>query len=274
MLSGSDAALAIVFAPGAPLPSQNRAPGAASVCGGNTNAANYLDSQTVGGTTFNNATGGGTNNFISASPSPQPTELNDKLMPITRGALFPVVEIRVARELRTSLRSYYTANQFYPLSAALPNNTATSGTYRGYVPTATTPFLLAPDLAPYLPAWFTANNWQQFMVYAVAPRCTARLVPTAAPTAIDAPSLNCNNTADGTPPGSWLTVSGTGGIHSAVLPASYRLGAQARPCAGFADCLEVVGASNENIDAVDNYTYVKPVRSAANNDNLVVVAPP
>ena len=138
------------------------------------------------------------------------------------------------------------------------------------------------------------------MVYAVAPRCTAKIdsnvsitIALLAPPppcatscinlalvqlcllskAVDSAALNCNNTTDGTPAGSWLTVSGAGNIRSIVLPAGYGLGAQTRACSSIGDCLEAVGADGENIDAVDNYVYVKPVRSSTNNDNLIVVAP-
>src|SRR5262249_1724971 len=125
ILSGSNAALAIVFAPGTPLPTQDRTPAGTSVCGGNTNAAGYLDAQTIGGTPFNNATGGGISNFVMATTTPGPTDLNDKLMPITRDAVFPTVEMRVARELRLSLRNFFSdpvagPRQYYPLPAILP----------------------------------------------------------------------------------------------------------------------------------------------------------
>jgi hypothetical protein len=296
VLTGANAALAIVFAPGAPLPSQDRTPTGTSVCGGNTNAANYLDTQTIGAMTFNNATGGGTNNFAMASTTPGPTSLNDKLMPITRDTLFPAVEMRVAREVRQGLIDYFNQppgipRQYFPLAAQFPNNVATDATYRGYVPTSNTHCLT--DLA--LPAWFTTNNWQQFMVYAVAPQCTPKIViasmtfATGTPTppgacncvvgpltttcespTIDTTASNCNNTAAGP----LLTVSGNPNVQAIVMPASYTLAGQVRPCTTIAECLEAVSGSNENIDPVDNYVYVKPVRSPnSNNDNLAIVGP-
>jgi hypothetical protein len=68
-----------------------------------------------------------------------------------------------------------------------------------------------------------------------------------------------------------LTVGSDTTIKAAVMPASYRLGSQVRPCATITDCLEVVGSSNENIN--NDNVYVRPVRSATNNDSLVVVDP-
>jgi len=289
--SGSNTVVAIVFAPGSTLPGQDRIPSSTTVCGGNTIAANYLE----GG----NENGAATNIFLTAQDT---NAFNDKLLPITNEALFPVVEMRVARELRVSLGNYYATNHYYPYAAPLPGNIATIATYRGYVPTAATPACAppTPDLSPYLPAWFATNNWQQFMVYAVAPRCTAKIdtnvsitIALLAPPppcasscinlllvqvcllsqAVDSTALNCNNTTDGSPAGSLLTVSGDPTVRSIVLAASYRLGTQARPCTGIADCLESVAGNNENIDATDNYVYVKPVRSSTNNDSLVIVSP-
>jgi type II secretory pathway pseudopilin PulG len=286
--SGSNKVVAIVFSPGNPLPGQDRPSSTpAPVCGGNTIAANTIVANYLEG---GNQNGAATNIFVTAQST---DAFNDKLLPITREALFPVVEMRVARELRLSLRNYYAANGFFPLAAQFPNNTGTIGTYRGYVPT-TGCVPGVPDLPTYLPAWFVANNWHQLMVYAVAPRCTPKIntglisiallapPPVCAtgcinlvlvqiclfPQSVDTSVLNCNNTAAGP----YLTVSGVGGIESIVLPASYRLGGQSRPCNAVTDCLESVAGNNENIDS-DNFVYVKPVRSSTNNDSLVIVSP-
>jgi type II secretory pathway pseudopilin PulG len=267
--------IAIVFSAGAVVGSQVRDTANENI------VANYLEN--------GNETGIATNTFISG----QATETsNDKLLAVTRNVFFPVVEMRVAREIRSALQTYYNTNGYYPTAAQFPSNVSTSATYRGYVPTSTSACLIAPDLAPYLPAWFTSNSWQRYIVYAVAPRCTPRLVisllaigggqPCAltcilglclVPTSIDAGSSNCNNTADGSPAGSWLTVGGTGSVRAVAMSASYVLGAQNRPCNSIGDCLETVSGSSENIDATDNYVYVNPARSSDNNDNLVIVAP-
>ena len=274
--------VAIVFAPGNPLPGQVR-PNSNTVCGGSTTVASYLE----GG----NQNGATTNIFVAAQTS---NTFNDKFLPITRKALFPVVEMRVARELRVSLRNYYAANGFFPLAAQFPNNVGTQGTYRGYIPT-TGCLPGVPELPTYLPTWFVSNNWQKVMVYAVAPRCTPKVNTTIIslallapppvcatgcivipfvfqlclfPQAVDSSVLNCSNTTAGP----FLTVDGVGGIEAAVLAASYSLGGQSRPCNTATDCLESVAGNNENID-VDNYVYTKPVRSSTNNDSLVIVNP-
>jgi len=267
--------IAAVIAPGKVLGAQTR--GAAD----ENNVANYLEGDNANGDAI----------YTTALAT---ATFNDRLITLTRDALFPPVEFRVAREVPLLLRAYYAANGYYPHAAAFPGFTATQANFRGNLPTST----CAPVPAVPFPAWFTDNNWQNVMVYAVAPRCTPSITNTLLwlgtqppcsllcigpiaglyacllPDTIDTnPAvLNCNNTAAGT---AWLTVTGVPGSHEAlVMPASYRLGAQpVRPCNTIADCLEAVGASTENIDATDNFVYVKPVRSATNNDNLIVVGP-
>jgi len=237
--------IAIVFAPGAPLGSQVRdAANANSV-------AKYLEGENANGVPPAD------NNFTTALAS---STFNDELLPITREDLFPLVEMRVARELRKMLQTYYITNGYYPYAAQFPNNTSMPATYQGYIPTTST---TCPSmLALILPTWFTANNWHQLMVYAVAPRCTNDC------TTIDVALSNCNNTGAGP----YLTVNGVGNnIQSLVFSASYRLGVQARPCNTITDCLEAVNGNNENIN--DDYVYMKPLRASTNNDSLVIVAP-
>lgn len=266
--------IAIVFAPGTALGNQVRD-------GANGNSvANYLEGENANGVPPADMT------FTTASPS---SIFNDELLPIMREDLFPVVEMRVAREIRTILRAYYTANQYYPNAAQFPNNISTPSTYQGYIPTTT----CAPVPALTLPAWFSANNWQQLTVYAVAPRCTPKITTTiitvatqppcalacvgplfglytcVMPNAVDTSVLPCNYTSAGP----FLTVNGVGNnIQSLVFSASYRLGAQpGRPCNAIADCLEAVNGNNENIN--NDFVYMKPLRSSSNDDTLVIVAP-
>jgi hypothetical protein len=260
--------IAIVFSPGVAVGSQNRATG-------ENLAPNYLE----GG----NQNGGSTAIFFRSAAPP----FNDRLLSITRDALFPVVEMRVARELRQSLLTYYTANSYYPFAAPLTGTAWVNGIYRGRVPTLTCNPL--PSLS--LPSWFTTNNWHQVMIYAVAPRCTPLITLTGTvislsgtctgctpwffggwlcPTySISLPSLNCANTIAGP----YLTIEGSATYHAAVLPAGYGYSTQTRPCTTIENCLEAVGANTENIDTPDNYIYVKPIRSSTNNDNLIIVAP-
>ncbi|MFL6579683.1 MAG: hypothetical protein ACJ8G2_02985 [Burkholderiales bacterium] len=237
--------IAIVFAPGAPVGSQVRDPANAN------NVVNYLEGENANGVPPAD------NTFTTALAS---SSFNDEALPITREDLFPVVEMRVARELRTILRTYYITNGYYPYAGTFPFNNSTPATYQGYIPTTTT---ACPSMTPLnLPPWFTANNWHQLTVYAVAPRCTNDC------STIDVALSNCNNTSAGP----YLTVNGIGNnVQSIVFSASYRLGVQARPCNTITDCLEAVNGNNQNID--NDYVYMKPLRSSTNNDGLVIVAP-
>jgi len=284
--SGANAALAIVFSPGVTLAGQDRTGTTAVPCGGNTTVGNYLE----GG----NETGTATDTFVTGPASPA---FNDRLLPITRDALFPAVELRVARELRQRLRSYYTpaARRFYPLAAPFPGNASAMNTYRGYVPTTNAGACsVVPDFSGFLPGWFTTNNWQQYMVYSVAPRCTPAFnsswiwvatAPTCAlactgpfsglylclvATSLNSAGANCSNTGAG----SYLTVDGVSNVESLVFSAGSAAAGQTRPCSAIGDCLETVNGDDENIDSPDNYSYVKPSRSSTNNDTLVIVAPP
>jgi type II secretory pathway pseudopilin PulG len=266
--------IAIVFAPGAPVGNQVRDAANANM------VTNYLEGENANGVPPAD------NTFTTALAS---STFNDELLPITREDLFPVVEMRVARELRSILRAYYTANRYYPNAAQFPNNTSTAATYQGYIPTTT----CAPVPPLALPAWFSANNWHQLTVYAVAPRCTPKITTTiiaiasqpacalacfgplfglyacVMPNTIDNTVLDCNYTSAGP----YLTVNGVGtNIQSIVFSASFRLGAQPpRPCNTVADCLESVNGNNENIN--NDFVYMKPARSSTNNDSLVIVAP-
>jgi hypothetical protein len=278
--------IAVIFAPGSVMGNQNRDTTAVACATTGTSIArnlcaeNYLEggNQAAGATTF----------FTTGSAD----SFNDKLFLLTRENFFPAVEKRVATELADTLRAYYATNRYYPTAAALPGSVSTANNYRGHLPTTT----CGPVVAPTYPNWFTANNWQHYVVYAVAPRCTPQvstsllwlgtasvcsiggclgpilgLYACVLPNTIVGGALDCDNTTAGSPPGSYLTVNGVGSIEAILMTPSYRLDIPplqpARPCNTLSDCLE----DSANTDA-DN-TYVKPVRSSTNNDALTIVRP-
>jgi hypothetical protein len=278
--------IAVIFAPGPALEGQDRNSTASAACsttGGTSKlkslcAANFLE----GGNQSGTAT------FVMGLPTTTPTPFNDKLLLLTKDNFFPAVEKRVMQELATTMRSYYTTYGYFPNPAAFPGSISTVNTYRGYLPATT----CGPVAAVTYPNWFATNNWQQYLVYAVAPRCTpsvsigivslpsqsiCSIIPCIGPTfgiyvcvlpdTMDmAASQNCNNTSAGP----YLTVDGTGSVEAILISASYKLGTQQRPCNSAADCLE----DAENSDATDNYTYVKPNRSLnTNNDSFVQIRP-
>jgi len=267
MYAASEVA-AIVFAPGEALTGQDRTPSGTTTCGGNMDASAYLDSYTVGGTTYNNATGSGTNSFISA-PADTAGRFNDKLLVLTTKALFAVVEMRVLREMRTALRTYRTNNGYFP--SANPYGVATYycsyTTWQARLPVTINPLPLAggcPGFANWageLPAWFGTNKWQEVTYYAVS-ACRVGGIPI--PLVQAAVTLLCTTL---TP--SDLTVGTTTNVHAVVFTAGPAIAAlgQARPCANVSACLD--DAANRD----GNSTFVQPVLSATNNDRVLIVWP-
>jgi hypothetical protein len=177
-------AVALIFAPGAPFGTQNRDPSTTALCPTtgttialNLCAANYLDA--TGGA--NNATTAGP--YVSAQRS---DTFNDRLLVITTAELMPMVEQRVARELRTALIAYrdnsgcgcypwsYTSScRCYPW-ADISDGTSNTGLNRGRVPTAALPEAWGSGTIPYLPGrdtgtagWFVNNDWRKVIYYAI-----------------------------------------------------------------------------------------------------------
>lgn len=117
--------IAVVFAPGSPLGTQNR-----NAAGQNL-LANYLEGE--------NADGNST--YSSALPN---GIFNDQLLSISHDDLFSVVEKRVAREVRQVLRDYYATSdaditkRFYPYAADLGDaaGICKEGKKEGFLPLA------------------------------------------------------------------------------------------------------------------------------------------
>lgn len=171
-------AVAVVFAPGAPLSGQERdAVAAACATTGTTIerrlcAANYLD--TANGR--NNATAAGP--YIAGAPS---ATFNDRLLFMTTHELMPVVEQRVARELITTLNSFYTNYGFYPWADfntyAYGNPSydydANVGLNKGKLSrTLTYDAGQSTFWQNALPAWFINNRWYDMIYYAVGRNAT------------------------------------------------------------------------------------------------------
>jgi hypothetical protein len=172
-------AIAVLFAPGMAQGTQNRDTAATALCpttgttiARNLCAANYLE--TAAGVN-NSATNGP---FISALSS---DTFNDKVMAITTADLMPIVEQRVAREVRTILQSYKAATAalgynggagVYPW-VDCSNGGSDYGDNRGRFPSLTaSPVNWGSSGAPTLPNWFvnqgaTLFNWGWVIYYSV-----------------------------------------------------------------------------------------------------------
>ena len=183
-------AIAVLFAPGVAQGAQNRDTVATALCpttgttiARNLCAANYLETAA----TVNNSTTNGP--FISAASS---GTFNDKVMVITTADLMPVVEQRVAREVRTILQNYKTATAalgynggagVYPWAdcsngtsdypSAPPGPPYPDGNNRGRIPSLTAyPVNWGVSGTPTLPNWFvnqgaTNFNWGWVIHYSV-----------------------------------------------------------------------------------------------------------
>ena len=181
-------AIAIIFAPGASLGTQNRSTTTTALCATtgttitrNLCAANYLEA-TGGG---NNAQIGGP--FIQAQSS---GTFNDRLLVISNAELMPVVEQRVARELRTILQNYKANTACactnlggtagcYPW-ADLSNGTSDAPPYdigqgrnRGRIPAlGASPYNWGANpcgtAVPTLPTWFVDSDWRLVVYYSAA----------------------------------------------------------------------------------------------------------
>jgi len=179
----STEAIAVLFAPGLAQGAQNRDTVATALCpttgttiARNLCAANYLDLEIASG--VNNSTTNGP--FILALSS---GTFNDKLMAITTSDLMPIVEQRVAREVRTILQNYKTATGLqgynggagvYPW-ADCTDGGADYGDNKGRIPwnnALPVNWNTGVPATPILPNWFTNKgatlyNWAWVIFYAV-----------------------------------------------------------------------------------------------------------
>jgi hypothetical protein len=240
-------AIAVILAPGADLSTNDRTPAGTTRCGGNTTAANYLD--TANG--VNNAVGAATGTFVVGLPS---NAYNDRVAYIGPAQFFPAVERRVAGEVKQRLSAYFTANLYYPNANDYgdPSNNCTPGITRGRLPlniSAGCPG--QADWPSGLPGWFTTDGWAQLTYYTLAPACTS-----ATPGCSGIGLLTVQN---GTAP--------TNNKQALVIEAGRMLTGQTRPCATVVDCLD----GPVNTSGTD--TYEAQPLSPTFDDTVAIVAP-
>lgn len=148
-------AVAVIFSPGSPLESQAR-----NTAAEQNNAANYLDIAN----SRNNASASGP--FIAGTQS---GAFNDQLLFITTRNLMPLVEQRVASEVKRALANYYTAKGYYPWADSVDLFTdydSNEGLNRGWLPYHSLPVDWAGTFRP--PDWFFENEWYKLIYYSVA----------------------------------------------------------------------------------------------------------
>ncbi len=205
---------------------------------------------------------------------------NDRLLPITRDALFSVVNVRVAKEAITALESYRASNTYYPFAnlygSAAPYS-CNPGTNRGRFPISTVTCGQANWPLNTLPAWFSENNWNLVTHYAMSNACGQLGLPFG----LDA---FVNGTLCGNPtligfvnlilgffglsftddPVSVASVTGGNNIRVLVMVSGRALGAQVHTCNSAAQCLE--DAANSDGDS----NYVRPSRFPVSNDRMAI----
>ena len=268
-------AVAVIFAPGAPL-GQDRSSTTTMACTApsgtyprNLCASNYLEIWS----SVNNATINGP--FIQARSS---STFNDRLLVITNADLIPLLELRVARELRTILQSYKANTACctnlggtagcYPwadlsngYSDADPYN-AGEGRNRGRIPSfGASPYDWGTNpcgtAVPTLPTWFVNNDWRLVVFYTAGQNF---LAPTGTTT-------YCTTCVDTT-----LTVDGVAGKEVVFLMPGPNLGASPRAPVPTNDLTywQYYFEDAENQDNGNDW-YVTPTSTAYTRDRIYTI---
>lgn len=247
--SGSDAttvskeAVAVVFAPGPALPGQARDDDTAQCATTgkhirrNYCPANYLDAAA----NLSNAAAGGP--YVIATPG---YHFNDKAAAIATPDLMPLVERRVALEVRNALMAYRagSACACYPWADSGTDGASEIGASRGRIP--------ALNASPHgwggaLPAYFAANQWARVIYYAVGR------------SALENRGKRCTTCTDES-----LSIDGAGGYDVVLLTTGYVASGGKR--ASWADYIDDVENRNEND------RYATPLSQEAGRDRLYSIS--
>ncbi|MEO8331303.1 MAG: hypothetical protein ABI479_02645 [Gallionella sp.] len=178
-------AVAVIFSPGSPVSSQSR-----NTVAQKNDAANYLDIAN----SRNNASASGP--FIAGDES---ATFNDQLLFITTRDLMPLVEKRVAVEVKRALTNYYADNNYYPWADSVAQSAdydSNPGLNRGWLPNDAGPNNWSVTSRPA--DWFFDNEWYKLIYYSVARNYTSP------------PTSDCTSCIDNT-----LSVDGTSGVRAA-----------------------------------------------------------
>lgn len=155
----TDAAAAVIFAPGPAIGAQNRSGGALAV--------SYMDSAVINGVSTNNAASA-SGPFIAGART---DTFNDRLIYLTAPEIMPALEMRVGAELKALLQAYRANSvcKCYPWADNWPysGGIADVGQNRGRFPSVPYPEQWGDAPIPALPAWVAANDWHNFFWYSV-----------------------------------------------------------------------------------------------------------
>ena len=261
--------VAVVFSPGAPIGTQNRASSSAfctttsTTIARNICATNYLESDAG----RNNATNAGP--YIAGKFG---ATFDDQIVYITTDDFMPKIEGRIFSILTNTLNNYYAVNGYYPYAAN--NSDAASGTqnqlncannvFTGRLPRFV---LLSPatgspctglaDWQPVgnpngLPAWFTANNWNAAIHYVVGKAYQK------------GGSKSCMSAGD------CLTVNGDSSVQALFILPGIPVSGIARPSTLPSDYLETAENLND-FPTPTNYVYVTSSSALPSRDRVVAL---
>lgn len=270
-------AVAIIFAPGNAVGNQLRNSALAACAATGTSIARNLcaDNYLETAATVNNASATGP--YIAAAETPL---FNDRLVVLRTPDFIPLVERRVASELRQTLVNYRATSKnvitgggcsCYPWADSSNDGSSNTGSNRGRVPLTASPHNWGASLKdpatnivytlPTLPAYFQTNNWSTVIYYAVGRNAlqNAGLSPTACTTCTVDPVTPPPPKLFGT-----LSVDGTNGHALALItPGS---AAANRPSASWTDYIDDA-ANRDNDDR-----FVTPASKLFDRDRLATVA--
>jgi len=265
-------AIAVIFAPGAALGAQNRDASSTATCSTtgtviarNLCASNYLDTAVGPSGNIVNATINGP--FIQGPlQDPSSSLFNDRILAMTNADLMPVVEQRVAREMRSLLQGYRaaTATSLLFLGGIYPwadvwNGDSNDGENRHRFPCGTaTPvnwnslvaLSIPPTNTPALPNWLTngcgsnAVGWSH-VIYVSSGR-----------NFLDILNLACSTCTAAS-----LRVDGTSGFQLVLLTPG---GASSSPRGAWPGAYFLDAENNDDDD--DN--YVTPAATAYNRARI------
>lgn len=224
-------AVAVIFSPGSALGSQTR-----NTSTEQNSASNYLDIAN----SRNNASASGP--FIAGTKS---DSFNDQLIFITTKNLMPLVEQRVAGEVKRSLDSYYAQHNYYPWAdtiAQASDYDSNNGLNRGWLPDQAGPIDWGTASPP---SWFFDNEWYKSIYYSVAKIHTED-------------SGDCYSCINDT-----LSVDGTSGIRALFIMSGTPLGILERTVTNLPHYLE---DSENSDDANDRYTT--PISKDGDRDRI------
>ena len=242
----SDQAIAVVFAPGFVLRGQMR-DDTVELCGATGKAvarrrcvSNYLDSARG----VNNANAAGP--FIIASSV---EGYNDRLAVIVAADLMPLVERRVALELRNALLAYRSGSACacYPWADSASDGDSNAGVNRGRVPVRNA---LPQSWPPgTLPPYIVSNDWARVIYYSAARH------------ALEGRGAACSTCAADT-----LTVDGAGGHDLVLISTGFATAKRGTP--------GPLAYLDDAANADDDDRFVTPRGTGADRDRLYSILGP